>query len=135
VNPAGEWRGLGALERFENFCGVLPSKSARFFIPAEIQFAERFEFQVEQVERFLDEAAFELFFRDNAAERFGIERLVFRKMFDAPRELRRTARDILATPRDVFIRRKRAGTRCLRPLLPWGRRGRKLGGSPRIRPS
>ena len=106
VNPARERRGLGTLERVENLRGVLLAERARLVVRAEIQFAKRFQFQVEQVERFFDETAFQKLFRDNASERFEVERLALREIFDAPRELRRTARDVLATPRDFLVRHK-----------------------------
>ena len=68
VNPARQRRGLSALERVENFRGVLLAERARLVVRAEIQLAEQFQFQVKQVERFLDEAAFNEFLRYNIAE-------------------------------------------------------------------
>jgi hypothetical protein len=85
------------------FVAFFSPKRARLVVRAEIQFAEHFQFQVEQVERFLDEAAFDEFFRHDAAERFEVERLALREILDAPRELRRTARDVLAAPGDFFF--------------------------------
>jgi hypothetical protein len=63
-----------------------------------------FEFQVEQIERLLDEAAFDEFFSDDIAEGFEIEGFALGKVFNAAGELRGAAGDILAAPGDFFIR-------------------------------
>ena len=59
VNPAGERRGLGALQRFQNFRGVFLPEDARLVVRAEIQSGELLFGEIEQVERFLDQAAFD----------------------------------------------------------------------------
>ena len=90
------------MKRFENLRRVLLAEHARFVVRAEIQFRQWFEFQIEQVERFLDEAAFDEFLGDDAAQRFDVERLAVRKILHAPGLLRRTTRDVLAAPGDFL---------------------------------
>src|SRR5207253_6218021 len=79
------------------------AKHTRLIVRAEIQFCQRLQLQIEQVERFLDESAFDELFSNDAAERFEVERLALREILDAPHELRRTPRDVLAAPGDFLV--------------------------------
>ena len=106
-SPTHESSGAGerarAFQRLDNFGGVLVAENARLVVGAEIQVAELVLAQIEQVERFADQAAFDEFLRDDSAERFDVERLALGKVLDAACFLRRAAGDVLATPRDFFL--------------------------------
>ena len=80
----------------------LQAEHARLFISAEIEFAELFLGEIEKVERLIHEAALDQFLRDDAAERFDVERLALREVFHAPGLLRGATGDVLAAPRNFF---------------------------------
>ena len=94
------------MQCFQNLGRVFLAKRARFVVGPEIQFAQLLQFQIEQVERFLDEAAFDEFLGDDAAERLNVERLALGEVFDSPGLLCGTTGYVLATPCDFFFRRR-----------------------------
>src|SRR5438105_2749331 len=102
MNPTVQRLGAGPLEGLDDLGRVFLPKHAGLVVSAQVEPGELFQLEAEQVERVLDQAAFDELLGHNPAEGLDVERPALREVLDAARELRRAARHILAAPGDLL---------------------------------
>ena len=97
LQPVGERHGAGAFDGGQQFRGVFRPENAWCFVCSQIERGKLILRQIIDIQRLIDETAFDESLRDNAAEGLQIQRVAGCEIFDAADVLRR-ALDVEATP-------------------------------------
>src|ERR1700726_2700606 len=87
VKPAGERESSGACNGLYSFGGVFLAENSRRFIGTKIQLGQLLDLQLEKIQRFANQTAFNQFVGDNAAHAFDIKCAAGGKEFEATRSL------------------------------------------------